>query len=346
MAAAGAASACVLPSDKTRAAQLAPRTLKYSDHDPLGGMRTQFLADVLFPAIERESNGRLKIEAHWNGELAGSFDALSSVGGSGSADMATVVPEYVPDQLPLHQIFKSFPVGPTGNKQIEFFRRVYAEVPAFAAELASCNVVQVFLGTGYPVAFFSAPPLPIPDGLRGGTWRAASFWHKDFLTNAGATPVTLPWGPGILDALTAETLDGVMVDIDDGSLLNVQDAAPNVLTSKDLWMGHLYPIAMNKDVWNGLQQNDKQAIRRAVERSYPALGSATDDGFDTQVEELRQSGANVRILRPDELVRWRIVTKYREVQAAWSAAQRTKGVQDVDAALAGAAGIMDRFVTP
>lgn len=251
--AAGAVSAFVLPSEGTRAAQASQRILQYSDHDPLGGLRTQFLADVLFPAIERESSGRLKIEAHWNGELAGSFDALGAVGGSGAADMATVVPEYTPDQLPLHQIFKSFPVGPAGSKQIDFFRSVYAEVPAFAAEMARCNAVQVFLGSGYPVAFFSALPLPDLDGLRGGRWRSASFWHKDFLTHAGAIPVTRPWGPAILDDLMAGTLDGVMVDVDDGYLLNVQNAAPSVLTSKNLWLGHLYPIAMNKDVWNGLE---------------------------------------------------------------------------------------------
>lgn len=72
----------------------------------------------------------------------------------------------------------------------------------------------------------------------------------------------------------------------------------------------------------------------------------TDGGFDTQVEELRQSGANVRILSSHELVRWRAVTEYREGQAAWAAAQRTNGVQDVDAALAGVTRIMTRFVTP
>ncbi|MGW5637976.1 hypothetical protein [Streptomyces sp. NPDC003832] len=341
----GAVSAFALPGGETSAAQAAPRILRYSDHDPLGGMRTRFLADVLFPAIERESNGRLKIEAHWNGELAGSLDALRTIGGPGAADMATVVPEYTPDQLPLHQIFKSFPLGPAGNAQIDFFRRVYAEVPAFSAELARCNTVPVFLGTGFPVAFFSAAPLPGTDGLRGGTWRSASFWHKDFLAHAGATPVTLPWGPGILDALTAGTLDGVMVDIDDGYLLDVQDAAPNVLTSKSLWMGHLYPVAMNRDVWNGLPQRDRRAIRRAVERSYPALGSVTDSGFDTQIEDLRRSGADVRVLGPDELARWRTVTKYREVQATWAAGQRDKGVLDVDAAIAGVSRIMDCFLT-
>ncbi|MFJ5774500.1 hypothetical protein [Streptomyces sp. NPDC093094] len=326
--------------------QTTPRILTYSDHRPPGETRTRFLKDVVFPAIERESNGRLKIEAHWDGEIAGSFDALRAVGEPGGTDMATVVPEYTADRLPLHQIFKSFPLGPTGRSQIEFFRRVHAEVPAFPAEPEKNNAVHVYFGTGYPAAFFSAPPLPGLDGLRGGTWRSSSFWHRDFLVNAGATPASVPWGQPVLDALAAGTLDGVMVNVDDGYLLNVQDAAPDVLIAKELWLGHVYPVAMNKDVWNGLPQNDRQAIRRAVETSYRALGAVMESSFDTQVEELRRSGANVHVLGPDELERWRTVTEYREVQASWVKAQEAKGVTGVGAALAGVTKIMNCFVRP
>lgn len=173
----------------------AARVLKYSDHEPLGGMRTRFIKDVLFPAVEKETQGRLRVEDHWNGELAISYDALRAVRGpDGAADMSIVVPEYFANDLPLHQIFKSFPVGPTGGRQVEFFRRVYAEIPAFAAELDQAGIAPAFLATGYPVAFFSTKPLKDLEGVRGGRWRIASFWHRDFLRNAGAVPVSMPWG--------------------------------------------------------------------------------------------------------------------------------------------------------
>ena len=50
-------SALLLPATVS-----AQRILRYSDHEPLGGMRTRFIKDVLFSAIEKESNGRLKID--------------------------------------------------------------------------------------------------------------------------------------------------------------------------------------------------------------------------------------------------------------------------------------------
>lgn len=337
--AAGAAMAS-LPSNASAQQAASPRVLTFSDHEPLGGMRTRFLKDVLFPAIERESNGRLKIEDHWNGEIAAAYDALGAVSTS-KADMATVVPEYTAKELPLHQIFKSFPTGPAGSAQVDFFRRVYAEVPAFPAELEKNNIVPLFCGTGYPVAFFSTKPMAGLDGLKGGKWRSASFWHLDFLRNAGATPVTMHWGPEIYDALKAGTLDGLMVNVDSGYMLKVHEAAPNVLVSKDLWLGHLYMLTINKDVWNTLAQEDKDAIARAAETSYRALGPVMDRSFDAQLAELKTAGASVRILEAAEPVRFGTAAKYRDVQSAWAEEQKRSGTGNAGAVLAEVTAIMN-----
>jgi TRAP-type C4-dicarboxylate transport system substrate-binding protein len=206
---------------------------------------------------------------------------------------------------------------------------VDAEAPAFSEELKKNNVVPIFLATGYPVAFFSTKPLNNLNGLKGEKWRSASFWHQDFLKNAGATPVSMHWGPEIYDALKARTLDGLMVNVDSGYMLKVHEAAPYVLVSKDLWLGHLYVLAMNNDIWNGLAPEDRAAIQRAAETSYRTLGSVMDQNFDAQVDELRKGGANVRILDPNELERWGAATKYKDVQDAWVREQQRKGATNV-----------------
>ena len=179
-------------------------------------MRTQFLHDVLFPALRQASGGGISIAEYWNGSVAAPYDALASVAQAGGADLATTVPEYTAAQPPLQQIFKSFPVGPKGADQVEFFRRAYREIPAFEQEMQANNLVTLFLATGYPVAFFSTKPMADLRDLTGGRWRSASFWHLDALANAGATPVRLPWGPQIPRALAAGELDGLMVNVDSG----------------------------------------------------------------------------------------------------------------------------------
>jgi TRAP-type C4-dicarboxylate transport system substrate-binding protein len=311
----------------------APRILRFSDHEPLGGMRTRFLKEVAFPAIERESNGRLKIEDHWNGEIAAAYDALGAVSTKTSTDMATVVPEYTAKELPLHQIFKSFPKGPAGGAQVEFFQNFYEKAPAFETEMENNNIVPLFVGTGYPVAFYSVEPLENLDALAGNKWRSASFWHLDFLKNAGATPVTMHWGPEIYDALKARTLDGLMVNVDSGYMLKVHETAPNVLMSKDLWLGHAYILSMNKTVWDGLPQEDKDAIQRATESAYESLGKVMEEALDAQVAELRSAGANVRILEAGELDKFIAATRYQEVQAAWVKTREAEGTPGVAQAM-------------
>lgn len=343
MATATCAAAASMLSDAMAQTGLpsAPRILKFSDHEPLGGMRTRFLKDVLFPAIEKESNGRLKIEDHWDGEIAKAYDALGAVSKAEGTDMATVVPEYTAKEMPLHQIFKGFPTGPTGGRQLEFFEKVYADIPAFPAELEKNDIVQLFFGTGYPVAFFSTEPMSGLDGLEGGKWRSASFWHLDFLRNSGATPVRMHWGPEIYEALKAKTLDGLMVNVDSGYMLNVHDAAPHVLVSKDLWLGHVYILAINRRVWDGLAEEDRQAIRRAGQASYAALGQVMDESFNRQVEDLRKAGATVRVLDVEEAKRWEAAIRYRDIQSAWAKEQTGQGVVNAEATLAAVTSIMD-----
>lgn len=324
---------------------LATQTLRYSDHEPLGGMRTKFIKEVFFTAIEKESKGRLKIEDHWNAELASGYDALSIAGKGDVTDMTIVVPEYTAKELPLHQIFKSFPIGPTGNKQVSFFRHIYAEVPAFSAELKKNNVKELFLSTGYPVAFFSTTPLKSLDEIKDKKWRSASFWHLDFLKNAGAIPVTMHWGDEIYQALKAHTLDGLMVNVDSGYTFKVHKTAPNVLVSRDLWLGHLYLLVINQNTWDKLAKEDQRAIQRAAKKAYKTLGSVMDSSFDSMLANMKKEGVNIRELDSNEVTTWKMTTDYQNVQAAWAKEQETKGVKNVSIVLQKVSTIMDKIIS-
>ncbi len=320
-----------------------PRILKFSDHEPLGGMRTRFLKQTVFSAIARESKGRLKIEDHWDGEIAAAYDALGAVS-RGTTDIGTVVPEYTAKELPLHQIFKSFIKGPFGDRQIEFFNRIYSEVDEFAEEMDRNNLVKIYFGTGYPVGFFRNAPMASLDELKGGKWRSASFWHQDFLRNAGAIPVTMEWGPEIPEALKAKTLDGLMVNIDSGYLLKIHEVAPHVLVSKDLWLGHVYILAINKAVWESLAQADKDAIGLAARKSYQTLGATMEESFDIQLQDLRKAGASVRVLTKEEVSQFESVSKYKDVQDAWADKQKNNGLPNADLILAKVRSVMDKIM--
>ncbi|MFG6656481.1 TRAP transporter substrate-binding protein DctP [Scandinavium sp. M-37] len=312
----------------------AQTVLRYTDHEPLGNMRTKVIKDVFFSAIEQESKGRLRIDDRWNGELSVSYDALKTISEGKKADMGVVVPEYTAAKLPLHQLFKSFPLGPdNGEKQVAFFHRAFSELPQFSAELAANNLVNLQFFVGYPAAFFTPNPKLKLDHLNGTTWRTASFWHQSYLENAGAKVVKMPWNEQITDALRSGQLSGLLVNLDSGDDIHAWQAAKEIRVSPRLWLGHVYLLAMNKQRWDALAQEDKDAIRRAAVRTEKVLGITLDTSLKAMTETLNQQGAHVTSLTAQQLDAWQRTSRYQQVQADWVAQQQAKGVKNADATL-------------
>ena len=50
------------------------QVLTFTDHEPLGNMRTR-VTERFFRLVEQESEKRIRIDDHWNGEIASSYDA-------------------------------------------------------------------------------------------------------------------------------------------------------------------------------------------------------------------------------------------------------------------------------
>ncbi len=129
----------------------------------------------------------------------------------------------------------------------------------------------------------------------------------------------MPWGENVAAALQNGELDGLMVNLDSGYDINAHSAAPHILTSKKLWLGHIYIIAFNKNVWENLSPEIRAAIQRAAEFSYKKMGRAADKSFAAQIATLKKLGASVRILNNAELAAWENATRFAEIQDAWIA---------------------------
>ena len=112
------------------------QTLTFTDHEPMGNMRT-LVTRQFFRLVEQESKGRIRIDHHWNGELSSSYDA----------------------RMPLHQLFKSFLAGPSGEAQVALIRKAYKTIPELTEELHHAGIHPVLVATGYPVGFYSREPM-------------------------------------------------------------------------------------------------------------------------------------------------------------------------------------------
>lgn len=145
--------------------------------------------------------------------------------------------------------------------------------------------------------------------------------------------MSVPWGAEVTARLQAGTLDGLMVNIDNARDIAAHTVARNALASRELWLGHVYPVVMNRDRWNALSAADRRAIRRAAASASRELGAAMDAGFDSMVETLRTDGVQLRVLSPAELDHWNAVNDYRNEQQRWAAQQEANGVADVQPVL-------------
>ncbi|MEG1212553.1 MAG: TRAP transporter substrate-binding protein DctP [Leclercia sp.] len=322
----------------------ADTTLRYTDHEPYGNMRTRLIQNTFFSAIEHESEGRIKIDAHWNGEISSSYAALETLSQGTHADIGIVVPEYSPGQLPRHQLFKSFPLGPdNANDQVNFFHRIFSDYPQFAAELDKNNLINLQFFLGYPAAFFTTKPGLQPDKMAGTRWRTASFWHQAYLRNAGAVPVQMPWNSKITDALQEGQLDGLLVNLDSGSDIHAPRSAPYIQLSPALWLGHVYLLVMNKDTWNALSTQDKTAIQRAAATAEKIIATTLDTSLTDMTQQLEQEGAHIHYLSRDELNKWQAATRYQQVQAEWVMEQQKKGVTDAGTLLQAISTLMSEM---
>ena len=301
----------------------AETVLRYSDHEPYGNMRTRFINDVFFKNIAAESEGRIKIEPHWGGDIAQAHGELQSLA-EDKTDLIVAVPEYSLQQLPLHQLFKGFMIGPSGDAQVQTLRRIYADIPELTAEYEKNGATPLLIATGYPVAFFSVKPLQSLADIKDQTWRSASFWHRDFLQNAGATPTNSRWGEETYAKLANGEMHGLMVNIDSAIDIKAYEHAPYALVSRDFWLGHIYPVVISNKKWASLSDADK---------SYAELGKIMDENYAQILKTAQEKGVTLRELSAAEVAAWGKASDYRRVLDNWAEEQEKNGTANVKAVL-------------
>ena len=304
---------CVFSLGAMPGVSSAAKTLKYSDHDPTGGLRTEFYRNVFLPEITKQTDGRIKFQDFWGGALLSATEALDGIG-DGVADMGMIFADFYPKRLMLHQGFKVFPAGPGEHEvMVKFYKDVYKEVPEFLAEFTKNNQRPIFATPGLPLAFMSAKPLPDLSALKGHKWRASSRWHLMFLKNAGATAVFIPWAE-VYMSLQTGALDGNLANYDGMHMTKQDEAAPNILVARDIWNATPFVVTINNDVWEGLSKEDQAGILKAAEICTARFGVEV---YDKGIEEIfaaeKKAGQNPRFLTTEEVEAW--VKKCSEVDA-------------------------------
>jgi TRAP-type C4-dicarboxylate transport system substrate-binding protein len=308
--------------------------IKYSDHDPPGGMRTKFVKEVWLPEIVKQTNGMVTIQDFWGGALLGSKEILKGIG-DGVTQMGFVYPGHYPGQLPAHTILKLFPRGPSKfENMVWFYRKIYDEVPEFKAELAKAGVMTVMFTAGLPGAFTGKNPLKSIDDIKGDKWRAGDKWGLRFLENAGAVPVSVPWGD-VYMGLQTGVIDGCFTNYDGLHLMKFDEVAPNLLVSKSLWYAMPFLHLINIDFFNGLPKEVQDGILKASDIAEQKFSQTYDAAFDQVMAEQKAAGYTVTEMSEADIAKWENASELEKLQATWVAEAEAAG-------LATAASVMEK----
>lgn len=301
--------------------------LRYSDHDPPGGMRTNFVKDVFLKEIVAQTGGKVKIQDFWGGALMGSREILKGIG-DGVTDMGFVYPGHYPGQLVSYSIFKLFPRGPSTFESMAWaYRKIFEEIPSFSAELKKSNQKTLMFTAGLPAAFFGKYPLNSTDDIKGQKWRSGDKWGLRFLELAGAIPTSLPWDD-VYMALQTGTLDGCYSNYDGMHMKKFDEVAQNILLSKELWFGQPFIHNVNLDYWNKLPEDLQRGILKAAEIAEKKFAEVYDKAFDDITAAQKKAGYKVEVMSDADVVKWENADELVNMQEQWIKEAEAEGLKD------------------
>jgi TRAP-type C4-dicarboxylate transport system substrate-binding protein len=312
-------------SEEGGKAEKAKIVVKYSDSDPPGGVRTAFLADFFLPEIVKQTDGQVEFQDFWGGALLGPPEALKGIK-DGITDIGFLFPEFFPEQLPLHQIFKLFPVGPgSWEAQRWIYETAYEEIPELEEELvAKWNQKPLLMTAGLPGTFTSSYKVDSIDDLDGKKWRASSRWLLGYLKSAGAIPVSVPWADCYM-ALQTGTVDGVLANLDGIHMTKQDEAAGYIFVAKEMWWATPFLHTVNLDFWNSLPEDVQNDMLKAAENAKDAYAEAYDGAFDEITSTQEANGIEVEIASQEEIAKWQKISQAEKYQQQFVAELKKNG---------------------
>ena len=300
---------------------------KYNDHDPPGGMRTEFIKDVFLKEVVKQTGGQVKIQDFWGGALMGSKEVFKGIG-AGVADMGFVYPGHYPGQLVSFTIFKLFPRGPSKFETMAwFYHKVYEEIPSFSNEVKKANQKTILFTAGLPGAFTGKNPLNSIEDIKGDKWRAGDKWALRYLENAGASPVSVPWDD-VYMALQTGTIDGCFTNYDGLHMKKFDEVASNLMVSKKLWFAQPFIHNINIDYWNKLPKDIQQGILKAAEIAEQKFAKVYDEAFDQIMAAQKKAGYKVTVMSDEDIRKWENADQLGKMQEQWIKEAEAAGLKN------------------
>lgn len=296
-------------------------TLKLHHFLPPQANVPRLVLDVWADNVEKDSEGRIKVERFGSMALGGRPPELMDQAIDGVADIVWTVVGYTPGRYPRTEVFEL----PFMMTNAEAVSRAYWEM--FDKDMKDNEFKNVhILGTWVhgPGLFHTKEPVRTVEDLKGMKIRGGSRSINMLLTEFGATPVGMPV-PAVAEGLSKGVIDGTTIPWEVTSALKVPELVKNhtEFSNKALYT-LTFVLAMNKQKYDSLPDDLKAAIDKNSGMEFSAFAGKTQEASDGPARKLAvDAGNNIITLSDEEVAKWREAAQ--PVYDAWAKDLDSKG---------------------
>ena len=287
--------------------------------------------------IERRSNGQIKIQIFWAGELIGPREMPNALK-SGLVDVIGLSPAYTPGQTPLWNVIYMPFLAPTRPDHcLMVYNRIGRESKLLIEEMAKFNAVYVGAHDSTSYNMIGQKPVRTTTDLKGLRVRCMAD-HGKILGKFGGVTVSMP-ATEMYSALDRGLIDSVAFAFEGFGTWKLHEISKYVTLDMD--MGALACVFwLNKDRWNELPDHLKEVVQSVVDDHPRFVTDLVYRLFDETLEQVNQRRIEITNFPKSE--RQKLLAAAPDVWEEW--AKRTNNYEKAKAVLSEYIEIRDKIV--
>ena len=312
-------------------------TLKLHQFLPAGANVPKHVLDVWADNVERDSDGRIKIDRFPSMQLGGAPTELMDQAVDGVADIIWTVVGYTPGRFPTTEVFE-LPFTVTDTRAASYaFWKMYEE--HMQDEFKDVHILGTWVHG--PGIIHASEPVSVPADMNGLKIRGASRQVNALLGELGAEPVGMPV-PAVPEALSKGVIDGTTIPWEVTGALKIAELVDyhTEFTGPMLYT-LTFVLAMNNDAYDGLPDDLKAVVDQNSGLEFSIFAGATAEEHDAPAREIAvENGNEITTLDAQQSADWAAAAA--PVTAAWIMDVADKGL-DGQALIDQAQALMDEY---
>jgi len=278
-----------------------PIKLIFSEFEPPGSYWETEVGAPYCAELEKRTEGKVKIEQHYGGELVGLFDVYDAVL-KGTVDMAKILPTMFADKFPMDGIIIFQPVNIKTYRSGQAWLDLYNKYPDMQAQYANTPLLGFAPMPCSGLASTSGVKITKWEDCKGLKAPGAGPAPESRQKAVGIVPVSIP-PPDCYMAFKTGTLDVIAMGLMSLKDFGWNDVLPNI-TMVNI-NGGPWSYVMNQETWNSLPPDIQGVIKDMI----PWL-TEINDRVQYQNEQIAldtfpgEYGTNITWLSQEELDRW------------------------------------------